>query len=113
MRTQPLAPSSVPGSSSSAAAPPPAKPTPSTVPPKPTPGATDSEAKEQAAQSNDDVSGADVTELQDELAKLKKKLGALESSFKQEVERLELEIDEEKKARMTMQVEIDRLKRRN
>ena len=47
------------------------------------------------------------------MAKMQKKLADMEVNFVNEIERLEQEIDDEKKSRMTMQVEIDRLKRKN
>lgn len=58
------------------------------------------------------VPSEELDALKTEVTKLTKKVDEMASHFKEELEQLEKEIDEEKKLRVTMQVEIDRLRRK-
>ncbi|XP_077977004.1 SH3 domain-containing kinase-binding protein 1-like [Glandiceps talaboti] len=58
-----------------------------------------------------DSGDAELQDLRSEIRSLRNTIGDLRQEFKSETNKLMLEIDEEKKQRMTMQVELDRLKR--
>ncbi|XP_022081897.1 SH3 domain-containing kinase-binding protein 1-like isoform X2 [Acanthaster planci] len=57
------------------------------------------------------ASSAQVEELKKEVKSLQEQLSSMRSEFKKEVVNLMTELDEEKKHRMAMQVELDRIKK--
>eukprot|EP00117_Sycon_ciliatum_P018870 scpid17732/ scgid3621/ CD2-associated protein; Mesenchyme-to-epithelium transition protein with SH3 domains 1 len=94
------------------------KPAPKITPAKPPPSVAvaetkPDETKKEPAPAASGVSSAELSALREEIAKMQKKMADMETNFVSEIEKLESEIDDEKKSRVTMQVEIDRLKRKN
>lgn len=72
--------------------------------PKATPGTNTS--------SGSGTSDQIVNELKDELKALRNEMAAMKRELKKEMENLVQELDEEKKLRMNMQVELDRLRKK-
>ena len=66
-----------------------------------------------AKASDAGVSSKELADLKSEMARLKGVVEGFKKTFESEIERMENELDEEKKERMKLQVEVERLRRKN
>ncbi|XP_041461970.1 CD2-associated protein-like isoform X2 [Lytechinus variegatus] len=90
----------------------PATDTSSGAPPRPSGGVTKTTASSNsAAPSKDAATSAEVQDLKKEIKSLHETIASIKSDFKKEVKKLMTEVDDEKKHRMMMQVELERIKK--
>ncbi|XP_063954124.1 SH3 domain-containing kinase-binding protein 1-like isoform X6 [Lytechinus pictus] len=90
----------------------PATDTSSGAPPRPPGGVTKTTASSNsAAPSKDAATSAEVQDLKKEIKALHETIASIKSDFKKEVKKLMTEVDDEKKHRMMMQVELERIKK--
>ncbi|XP_041461952.1 SH3 domain-containing kinase-binding protein 1-like isoform X4 [Lytechinus variegatus] len=90
----------------------PATDTSSGAPPRPSGGVTKTTASSNsAAPSKDAATSAEVQDLKKEIKALHETIASIKSDFKKEVKKLMTEVDDEKKHRMMMQVELERIKK--
>eukprot|EP00057_Strongylocentrotus_purpuratus_P019618 XP_011674092.1 PREDICTED: SH3 domain-containing kinase-binding protein 1 [Strongylocentrotus purpuratus] len=80
-------------------------------PPRPAVGVTKTTPSINSSAPKDGASSADVQELKKAIKSLHETIASIKTEFKKEVKKLMTEVDEEKKHRMMMQVELERIKK--
>ncbi|XP_038078093.1 SH3 domain-containing kinase-binding protein 1-like isoform X3 [Patiria miniata] len=114
-KSSPIGPTAVvvPAPAPSAATPTQAQPPAAKAPAEPSPAQSPAGSRPTSLASDAAINAtnAQVEELKKEVKSLQEQLSSIRSEFKKEVVNLMTELDEEKKHRMAMQVELDRLKK--